>query len=77
MELLAKLDRQEKRLTVALIDKLMVGFYDYALADLRDMIAEAAVEIRRQSEINRGLGDALAKTERARSPSSAKADEAG
>lgn len=59
--LLDKLDRQEKKLTIALVDKLMVGFYDYSLADLRDMIAEAAVEIRRQGEVNRNLGEILAK----------------
>lgn len=66
--ILDKLDRQETKLTNALVDKLMVGFYDYSLADLRDMIAAAAAEIRRQGEVNRKLGDALTKTERVRPP---------
>lgn len=59
MGLLDKLDRQEKKLSIAIADKLMVGFYDYSLADLRDMIAEAAAEIRRQGEVNRKLGDSI------------------
>lgn len=60
-QLLDKLDRQETNLSKAIMDKLVVGFYEWSLVDLRDIISAAAAEIRRQGETNRKLGDELHK----------------